>query len=189
MGRIGQLPAVVPGFLPLRVALTRRGVECPVIIESVTADRATGILEGVLLAAFRSHFSSEQGSGEIPFIRILRTLDGEAQAVSLSCLIPEDRRLIIRSDQTVKKDRDPESEIKNVGLAFLISGLKYLKENNFWPERGDLIFNLDPNVSIAYRKRLGLPTYLILPGIALDSISVRDGEEFLRLSPFRFEPA
>jgi hypothetical protein len=125
-----------------------------------------------------------------PFLRVMRTFDGAAQAVSLNFLIPENGTPRMRCDRTHKVDQDPATEIEGVALAFLVSAMLFMKSRGYWAPSGPILYNIIPRVADALRDRAGIDLlFQSSPGIAMDGFNARESEAFLKSDAVRFESA
>jgi hypothetical protein len=187
--KLAFVPRRDADFAPVHVTLTRQKRPCPVIIERFLPEDID-LLPTDLREETRHRLNEQKEPDATPFFRTLRTLDGEYQAMSLSFLTFQGRDVSLNCKRTVLKDQDPETKIEGVGLAFLVSSLRFLKETGHWHTNGPLLFNIIPRVLNAFRRRVGLtPMGEYHVSLAMDGVYAREGEEFLRKSPLRFEPA
>jgi hypothetical protein len=185
-------PVIPIAFTSIQTILQRQGLDYPVLIEQVLPEEIPSWLPHNFSENVRYQLSREGlPKCRMPFVLAMRGRDGEVQGVSINYLVKEAGMFRMSCERAIKREEVPAMSVRNVGLAFLLARLQFMKENGLWPESGPVLFNFDPQVSQSYRRRLGIPSPICAMSLFLqtDSISAREGDLILKASPFVFEPA
>jgi hypothetical protein len=181
-------PHFDPNFAPLGVLLQRQDRDYPVIIERVPSAVAMDLLSGELLNDVERSLSRNSSEGESTRVfLLLRDLSGSAEGVCINYL--RSRSLYCESD--IKADRNRATAIKNVGLAFLIARLLFMKQNGYWQRRGEILYNFIPAVLRHYRAAAGLANGDIAQNfvdLGCEGVTVDEGESFLASTALTYIP-
>lgn len=172
-------PHFHPDFPPLAVNLKRQGRDCPVVIEHVSVEEAIRLARGEVREEL-INYSTVVRDGT-PFILLVRTLDGTVEGVAISTLLHNRNRVTMRCDRDRKLDLNPETAIRDMGVAMVIARFLYMKRKGYWYRAGAILDGYDPGVSNSYRRKCGIPVFATLT-CSLDSFTRGEGEQFLNVS-------
>lgn len=177
-------PHFDPEFSPLGALLTRGEKTCPVIIERYAEVHHASQLPDSTASAIRHFLSRPSHPNKTPFILLMRTLDGQVQAHSCNTLVSFDGYASMQCDSAAKLDQDSAAAIQNVGLAFLLARLNYMKQHH-WPEHrlSTILSDFIPQVLNSYRLAAGLEPSSLLEGLGMESLIAAEGDRFLTASP------
>lgn len=175
----------VPEFRPLRVTLKRGGKDYPVVIERATLEKALSSLSGNLLGEAQA-YASRLKPAQVPFILLVKNLEGMVEGIGISTLIPFGSLFAMNCDRDLKVDRDPQTGIQNVGPAILIARLRFMKQSGYWYPHTEILYGYDPHLLNAYRIRCGLEVWDPY-GLGLHSVTRYEGRGFLENSPLTFQ--
>jgi len=181
------VPQRHPEFDPVKVTLQRQGKDCPLIIERLTYEQASRLLDTDPLYEFDLHIELSDLWNPTLQILMIRTFDGHAEGVSISSLETDKDRTWMKWKYATKFDRNPETAIQRFGPALLLLLLQQMRDANLWHKTGPVIDYFLPEVLKNYRKQF--PPFTPPPGKTLspDSIDRAEAEHLLAHNPFFFE--
>ncbi len=183
------VPRVTPDFPPLHAVLRREGEPFPVIVEGADVAHARRVLEGEMLQELEHFVSSTSPFEAVPWICLVRGLDGTAEGMALSWLVGRGTSTQMNCDRDRKRILKGEGTVSNVGVALLIAKLLWMKSQGYWSFGREILTNYDPFVMASYRRTCGLEKGVFDDmAIATASVGRSAGEDFLRGCPIPVRP-
>lgn len=185
---VSFVPNVFPDFPPLHAILKRDGEPFPVIVEGADIAYARRVLEGDLLKEFENFLSSTPPFDAVPWICLVRDLEGQVEGMALSWLVGRGPGMQMKCERDRKRILSGEGNIENVGIVLLVAKLRWMKARGCWSYGREILTNYDPQVMASYRRRCGLEKgFFDDLTISTVSVSRGDGETFLaqRLIPIQ----
>lgn len=163
--------------------LRKNGDPFPAIAEGADISHARGVLEGSLRGEMERFLESPPFEA-VPWIAVVRNLDGTAEGLALSWLIGRGENTSMRCDRVVKRIFEGQGQVKGVGILLLMTQLRWMRGQGYWASGRELLRNYDPFVMAGYRRVCGLPKdYTDVYPIDTASVSRGEGEQFLSQCP------